>query len=571
MNTTVSLVQSLRELTPAQQHHILHLRLSSVTGLRDWFDVADALLAPEAIDRALAVLTRSELSAVADSEISGPLLEQLILVGLASSSDVYPETIARASELRPANTPAPTETTVALDARAERAALERATALVALLDELIELMRKRGLRTVSRGSISAADVARVTSSISGLPDDLTAVLNLLANAGLAQLNSGIWSVLDTESWNSSGVAARWGILASGWAQSLQPALRDVFSQRTQWGDALTGYVEWLFPIDASATLTQAQVALVHADFLGLRCDQARTTIGSLIVEGATDEAVAEVAALLPDYIDKVLVQSDLTVIAPGPLRPDLEARLRAIANVESRSVASTYRLNPILMSRAMDGGSTVEDIEAFLTEISSTGIPQPVAYLISDVGSKHATIRVRPLDRGTLITCSDAPLAARLAADVSLRALGLTTESPTTLLTHHDASVVMRNLHHEKYPAALESETGEIQPWEPASAPLTGTSQAINAVTALVERLNALATPVGESDDQWLVRQIEVAIRNRTVVNVTVALPDGSSRDFLIDPRGLSNGRFRGLDRRSEVERTLPLSSITAITIAEVA
>ena len=129
----------------------------------------------------------------------------------------------------------------------------------------------------------------------------------------------------------------------------------------------------------------------------------------------------------------------------------------------------------------------------------------------------------------------------------------------------------MRNLHNEKYPAALETDTGEIQPWEPAAVPLTGTTQAVNAITALVERLNALATPVGESDDQWLVRQLEVAIRNRTLVNVTVALPDGSTREFLIDPRGLSNGRFRGLDRKSEVERTLPLSSITSITVAEVA
>jgi hypothetical protein len=275
--------------------------------------------------------------------------------------------------------------------------------------------------------------------------------------------------------------------------------------------------------------------------------------------------------LLPEYIDKVLVQSDLTIISPGPLRPDLEAKLRAIASVESRSVASTYRLSSVLIARAMDAGMTAQEIEDFLLALSSTGIPQPVAYLISDVGSKHATIRVRPDGRSTLITCSESSLAARLVADVSLRALTFARESETVLRSPHDASVVMRNLHNEKYPAALESDTGEIQPWEPATAPLTGTTQTVNAISALVERLSALATPVGESDDQWLVRQIEVAIRNRTLVTVTVALPDGSSREFLIDPRGLSNGRFRGLDRKSEVERTLPLSSITAISIAEVA
>lgn len=571
MNTTVSLVQSLRELSPAQQRYILQLRLGSVTGLRDWFDVADALLAAEAIDRALAVLSRGQLIQIADGSATADLLATLRELGLASDSEVYPEVAARVTERRPDDSPAHPDEFVAIDERYERAALERATVLVTQVEELIDLMRKRGLRTVSRGSISAADATRVTTAISGLPEDLTGLLQLMAAAGIVELNTGIWSTADTTEWNNSGVAHRWGQLAAGWALSLSTQLRNALAERSNWGTSLDTYLEWLFPIDASVTIAEARLMMIHADALGLRTNEVRSAAGDAIVAGRTSEAVALVDALLPDYIDKVLVQSDLTVVSPGPLRPDLEAKLRAIALVESRSVASTYRLNANQMSRAMDAGTTAAEIEAFLTEVSSTGIPQPVAYLIADVGSKHATIRVRPEPYGTLITCSEASLAARLAADVSLRALGLVPVGASTLTSPHDASVVMRNLHNEKYPAALESDTGEIQPWEPAVAPLTGTTQAVNAIAALVERLGALATPVGESDDQWLVRQIEVAIRNRSLVNVTVALPDGSTRDFLIDPRGLSNGRFRGLDRKSEVERTLPLSSITAISIAEVA
>jgi hypothetical protein len=571
MNTTISLVQSLRELTPEQQREILGLRLSSVTGLKDWFDVADALLRPEAIDRALAVLARAQLRHVADAEISDELLAQLRTLGLSDSTSAYPEVVARASELRPKPGTPPHDESVALDDRRERAALEQAIILVTCIDELIDLMSKRGLRTVSRGSISAADATRVTTAIAGLPEDLSALLRVMAAAGLVELSAGIWSTVETTNWNSSGVAARWGTLAAGWATSLSAQLRSALTERANWGSPLESYIAWQFPIDCSTTLAEAQSSLVQATLLGLVIDGARTPVGEAIISGRTAEAVQTVGSLLPEYIDKVLVQSDLTIISPGPLRPDLEAKLRAVATVESRSVASTYRLSPILIARAMDAGQTAESIEAFLRDVSSTGIPQPVAYLISDVGSKHATIRVRPDGPGTLVTCSDASLAARLLADVSLRALAFAADTETTIRSPHDASVVMRNLHNEKYPAALESDTGEIQPWEPASAPLTGATQAVNAISALIDRLNALASPVGESDDQWLVRQIEVAIRNRTVVNVTVALPDGSARDFLIDPRGLSNGRFRGLDRKSEVERTLPLSSITAITIADVA
>ena len=267
MNTTISLVQSLRELSPAAQHHILQLRLSSVTGLRDWFDVADALLAVDAIDRGLAVLTRGELIMVAESAVSAQLLERLRLLGLASSDGVYPEVTARAQERMPAQSSPAVETTVALDARVERASLERATTLVALIDELIELMRKRGLRTVSRGSISAADATRVAAAINGLPEDLSGLLGLLKSAGLADVNSGIWNIADTTEWNNGGVAARWGILATGWVNGLSAQLREALTERANWGEPLTSYIEWLFPIDASPTLTEAQRALVHAQDL----------------------------------------------------------------------------------------------------------------------------------------------------------------------------------------------------------------------------------------------------------------------------------------------------------------
>jgi hypothetical protein len=390
-------------------------------------------------------------------------------------------------------------------------------------------------------------------------------------AGLVELSNGIWSASESPDWNTGGIAFRWQLLAAGWLDALAPALVEVFAERSSWGSSLGDYLAWLFPIDASVVVADAERALAQAEALGMSIHGQRTRVGLLVATGELEAASETVSQLLPAYIDQVLIQSDLTVVSPGPLRPDLEAKLRAIATVESRSIASTYRLNASLISRAMDTGTTVTEIEEFLREVSSTGIPQPVAYLISDVGAKHATIRVRSEGRGSIVTCSDASLAARLQADFALRALGLTADTSTTLLSPHDVSVVMRNLHAEKYPAALENETGEIQPWELPTAPLTGTSQSVNAIAALIERLSTLATPVGESDDQWLVRQLEVAIRNRTLVTVTVALPDGSSRDFLIDPRGLSNGRFRGLDRKSEVERTLPLSSITGIKVAEVA
>ena len=571
MNTTLSLVQTLREMTPAAQEALLTIRLSSVTGLRDWFDVADALLTTTSIDRGLARLRRNELAELVSGKVSAAGNRHLQELALGDGTAAFAETVARASAIAFDGSEPPADAITSIDERYERAALEQATSLVTRIDELLELMSVRGLRTVSRGSISSADATRVVAAISDLPADLGGLLHLMRGAELVELSNGLWSVASTNPWNNAGTAERWALLAQGWHASLTPTILDALNERENWAEGLTTYLEWLFPVEPEVVLLQSTVALTQADALGLRVNGSRTEVGSEVVKGNFESATSRVSALLPSYIEQVMVQSDLTIVAPGPLRPEIESKLRRIATVESRSIASTYRLSAPLISRAMDHGLSATEIEGFLSDISSTGIPQPVAYLIGDVGAKHASIRVRSEGRGTLITCSDASLTKRLHADFALKALGLTIESELSLSSPHDVSVVMRNLLGEKYPAALENETGEIQPWEPTPATPTGTTSVVNAISALVERLNASAPPVNEGDDQWLVRQIEVAIRNRTLVNVTVALPDGSSRDFLIDPRGLSNGRFRGLDRKSEVERTLPLASITAITPAEVA
>jgi hypothetical protein len=48
-----------------------------------------------------------------------------------------------------------------------------------------------------------------------------------------------------------------------------------------------------------------------------------------------------------------------------------------------------------------------------------------------------------------------------------------------------------------------------------------------------------------------------------------VRLPDGSESEYLLEPAGLASGRLRARDRRADIERTLPLSSIVAVAPAD--
>jgi hypothetical protein len=45
-----------------------------------------------------------------------------------------------------------------------------------------------------------------------------------------------------------------------------------------------------------------------------------------------------------------------------------------------------------------------------------------------------------------------------------------------------------------------------------------------------------------------------------------VAMPDGRLIDYLLEPTGVSGGRLRGRDRKADIERTLPLSSIVSLS-----
>ena len=579
MNNTVALAGALHEFDERALRELIEARVTGAAGIRDWFDLADALQTPASIAAGLARLPRAALVSISTQpspqalalchalalEVNGQLLEGVTVVATTAATSL-------------SNVPLPVDAPGSPTETAERATRERALTLISRIDELLDLIDATGLRAIARGGISAGDITRVAASIGDLPGELSDLVSLLAQANLVARTDQHWHGADLTAWQNEDPASRWLLLAQAWLTMLPTELRAALKERRAWGAPLREYLDWQYPLDNHWLTNELDRNLALADLLGLSVESNRSELATLVLDGRHTEVATLLKSHIPAHIDSVMLQSDLTIIAPGPLRPDLEAQLRLYALVESRLLASTYRLNPGLISRAMDEGATAESIEAFLASISSTGIPQPVAYLIADIGKKHGSIRVRPTGAASIITCSDEVLARRVNADSNLTVLELTrdAEDALRLSSVFDASVVMRNLLNAKYPAVLENETGEIQRWiEPrrgrpvtrnvTASPNTTSSLAVVAVDALIERLMSTPLPDAGSDEQWLTRQIEVAIRLKSTLQLTVALPDGSAREFTIEPRALNNGRLRALDKRSEVERTIPLSSISSV------
>ncbi|WP_398921031.1 helicase-associated domain-containing protein [Streptomyces sp. I6] len=133
-------------------------------------------------------------------------------------------------------------------------------------------------------------------------------------------------------------------------------------------------------------------------------------------------AAGVIAPLLPEPLDHVLLQADLTAVAPGPLERPLAEALGVLADVESKGGATVYRFTPASVRRALDAGQTAADLHAFLAKHSRTPVPQPLSYLIDDVARKHGHLRIGATS--AYVRCDDDALLDEILADRRSQGLG---------------------------------------------------------------------------------------------------------------------------------------------------
>lgn len=278
------------------------------------------------------------------------------------------------------------------------------------------------------------------------------------------------------------------------------------------------------------------------------------------------------AASFPPEVESVYLQHDLTVIAPGPLRVDLETRLRGMAEAEARGVASSFRITAVSLTRAFVAGETADGVRAFLAGLSLTGIPQPLEYLLADTAARFGTLRVGQLPDavGSYVRSADTELLRQLAVDQALAPLALTGVDGDAgrLTTRFDVGLLYTSLLDARYPVVAEDASGEIVALRAERRASSGGGALSDDTAALLVsrvRGSAAAAPE-EADRAWLARQLELAIKGKVMVRVTVRLPDDSLAEYTLEPAALASGRLRARDRSADVERTLPLASIVAVS-----
>ncbi|MGW1978574.1 helicase-associated domain-containing protein [Streptomyces sp. NPDC001889] len=184
---------------------------------------------------------------------------------------------------------------------------------------------------------------------------------------------------------------------------------------------------------------------------------ALTTAGRAAAQTA---AAAALAPLLPTPLDHVLLQADLTAVAPGPLERPLAETLAVLADVESKGGATVYRFTPGSVRRALDAGRSATDLHTFLATHSRTPVPQPLSYLIDDVARRHGHLRIGAAS--AYVRCDDDALLDEILADKRSQSLGLRRLAPTVLAARAEPPALLAGLRSLGYAPSAESAEGDV-------------------------------------------------------------------------------------------------------------
>ncbi|AZP18655.1 DNA-binding protein [Streptomyces aquilus] len=311
---------------------------------------------------------------------------------------------------------------------------------------------------------------------------------------------------------------------------------------------------------------------------------------------AAEQAVAVAAAgrllapLLPEPLDHVLLQADLTAVAPGPLRRPLADMLGVLADVESKGGATVYRFTPGSVRRALDAGQSASDLHAFLTAHSRTPVPQPLAYLIDDVARKHGHLRVGAAS--AYVRCDDDAVLNEILADKRAAGLRLRRLAPTVLASQADPSALLDGLRSMGFAPAAESAEGDVliarahaHRTPPRTAPepvpdgppvpdATLLAAAIRAIRAgdlasTTPRKQApSAGPTGElprTSSAETLATMQAAVLTGEALWIGYVNAEGAASQRVIAPVRVEGGFVTAYDHTADEVRTYPLHRITGV------
>ncbi len=617
-------VQTLAEECTPRARQILD-RLTVGPALGHTSDAGRLLAAPDARTPVEELLARGLLIGVDEETVELPRE-----VGLALRAD------------RPAGTlhPVPPPLTgqyVDLEQVDGTAALAADT-LIRLVTTLLEAWGATPLSPLRTGGLSVRDF-RATAKLLDVTEPVAAVVVETAYAaGLVDNTPGtevqIMPTTAYDRWCVDTRAMRWATLVEAWLRSAQvPGLvgerddkgrqiaalshevrrpsaselrrlvLDAFAAApaglAPTRDSVRALLEWRIPRRGGPLLDRmVDWIFTEADLLGITGRGALSAAGRVLTRGdGTDgvgrhELAAALEPMLPEPVSELLVQADLTAVAPGPLVPELAAELTQMADVESSGAATVFRFSETSLRRALDAGRTAEDIREFLVRLARTGVPQTLEYLVDDVARRHGRLRVGPA--ASYLRCDDTAVLSEVVASRRTQALGLRRVAPTVVISSMPMPKLLEGLRAAGFSPVGEGPDGRVvlsrpevhrtpgRP-RPSNAEMTGSRyEQLRGVVLMIRRgdessraTRAAAAAIGSVVDgmvrsaPMILLTLQSAVRAGRRVLVGHVDQQGKSSEHIVRPLVVDGGWVTAWDERNRTTRRFTLHRVTGVLDVE--
>jgi len=510
-----------------------------------------------------------------------------------------------------------------VDRRAAGAALES----VGRVAELLGLLEEEPAGLLRSGGVGVRDQKRLARELHITETDAAWLLELAYAAGLLDVGGphrDEW--LPTRSydiWREQDLADRWAVLAAGWLNGVRlPSLvgqRDVAGKAVNplspdlvrhtapairrsaltvlaehppgsglAADELVALLRWRTPRRADR-LAPVPAMLAEAARVGVLVGGVLSTAGRGLLAHGEDGAADGMRGLLPEPIDHVLAQPDLSLVAPGPLVSELADTLAVMADVESSGGATVFRVSEASVRRALDHGWSASELHDFFARASRTPVPQALDYLVDDVARQHGRLRVGSIE--SYVRSDDHGLLSQVLNDRRTASAELRRLAPGVLVSGLGADEVLTVLREAGYAPAGENPGGTVLTRPPARPRAAGRrpggepSPAARPLTP--PELEATVREMRAGDAALSARRGEAV---RQVPGVTTAstlellsraigagLPvwlgyvdaQGSGSQRVVRPVSLVGGFLQGYDERRGENTTFAVHRITSVALVQ--
>jgi hypothetical protein len=499
-----------------------------------------------------------------------------------------------------------------------------AAELVRAVETLVEAWGEDPPAVLRAGGIGVRELRRSAALLDGDLAATVRALEIAFAAGLVSTDSTESEWMPTsafDSWVRSEPAARWVALVSAWlAGSRLPSLAVPREGRDRppaplgpdldrpgvpelrglalgllaalpaghglADEDVQALVRWHRP-RRSGPARESLVAwtLDEATAYGLLARGTASTTARLVFTGDLAGAEQALAQHLPAPLDHVLLQADLTAVAPGPLEPPLAREMALVASVESTGGATVYRFTEPSVRRALDHGRSATDIHAFLARVSQTPVPQPLTYLVDDVARRYGRVRVGSAP--AVVTTHDPAALDELMADPRVASLLPRRLAPTVATLQAAPSTVLELLQsmgvHPAAESGLATTTARRQRvparGRPTAVRLDRPAPSEATLAAAVRAIRAgdrgsHARPAVASPGLPTVASTEVLVTLKSAIqdgrSVWIGYVDnhGTTSERIVDPVSLDAGWLSAFDHRTEQVRSFAVHRITAVAPA---